>query len=311
MKRSHFTRCWLIGFVAAVVCLAGCGGGGIRVDSPEGYTRITIRGSASSRSATMNDLGELLAISDPFKDVGDGAGGTGTGGPESTADPAARTCPFSGPGDNLSEDGNIEIYVASDASSADCTDESNCIYCVVNASAPADYTISCDGLVASNSLIAADSFKFYLTAYHAFTTEMLDPDGMIRVDGDATSLDSSSLLSADVDVDRIFIPCRMGVTDSGNDEVTVSSTEGAEIDGIPLDTEANGIWHVGYEITELDESVGEGSLGSCHIEDKLQITVAMTGADMPDASINLTFDTITMTATICDSQAVCDEYTPE
>lgn len=303
MENKHLTISLL---AVTVVVLSGCGSGGIRFDIPEGYTRITVQGSASSRTAAMNGLGEFLAISSPFKDAGNVTGGTGTGGPESIADVAAGNFLFSGPGGNLSEDGFVEVYVAPDASSADCTDVHNCIYCVVNVFASADYTISCDGLVASNSLIAADSFKFYLIAYHHFITDR--PDGMIRVDGDATSLDSSSLLSADVDVDRTFTPCVNGVTDSGRDSVTVSSTEGAEIDGIPLDTEANGIWHVGHEIIRAD--VSEGNPGSCHIEDKLQITVAMTGADMPDASIDLTFDTITMTATICDSQVVCDECIP-
>lgn len=324
MKKRFLTMCLLAvaGVVAGVVVLYGCGGGGIGTDFPDGYTRISIRGSATSGSAVMNDLGVFLAISDPFKDASDGTDGTGTGGPESIYDTAASTCLFSG--ESESNDGWIDIKwgnATTPATVADCTDENICIYCNVNDAAANSCTIACDGLVPSNSYSAADYFKIYLTAYHAFETEMPDElHGMVRIDGDATSLDSETLLSASVDDEgtdaRVYANCENGVTGGDPlDKVTTDTTAGS---GMSLNTHTAGVWAIGYDITALDLLVGEVGtstcgvghdeacvIGGCHITDKLTIIAAMTGSDTPGASLDMAFSEINMTATICDTEDVC------
>lgn len=288
MKRGRLTRCWLIGFVAVAVCLAGCGSGSGEFANGGPSISVTLRGGAEAGSVPVVGAGSVGLKAEII----------------STAD---STCLFSG--GSVSDDGYFEILwgtTSEPKGPGNCGDENNCLYCNVDDAATANCTIACDGLVASNSLIAADSFSIYVTAYHLLGTDMPTPDGMIRVDGNATSLDSNSLLKADVDVTRTFTPCEYKVTDGGNDLITVSPNEGAEIDGVPLDTEENGIWHVGHEI----DQVNGGSTGYCHLEDELAINADMTGADTPDASIDLSFGAITMTVTICDSQSVCDEHTP-
>lgn len=276
-------------FALAVAVSFGCGGSGGNTNEYTGpVTHVIISGSSASGL-------QYYGTDGVNQDVTGIAGGEGDDldGIDSGSDLASAACAFTAAATSLSGD----IKVVSDE--LNCDSLNMCIICTATTPTASTCSIACEGYVPSNAASAADSIDIQITFTHEFLTDMVDPGGVIRFDGTELAWEEFN-----PDDSTLGIVYDLASCDGDDDYLTVDPSPTLAW----LNQAEDDFWNRSFAITAVDPDLDAGptlGLSTCVVQQHMVARMALLGANVPGANLDLTKGSVWLHGQICADQGNC------
>lgn len=266
----------------AAVTLVGCGGNGAGSDAGNtedmaaGVTTITVLGVGAAGQG-----GGSLNVTTA----------KGTTGLKTIYDDASSACLFETP---AATGGGIQIVTGTAPSNTSCTSKNKCILCTLGSATPVtNCTISCVGSVPSTAATTADSVWIFITFTSTLHTDAATAVGMVRYDVFSTGWTEFSM--SNFPVATSFTGCD---GTAGNYEMGLDTN--AVVYDYPYWTATHQV--NGYAVNALNPDSGTtpANQSTCTSSFKYFASMPLTGADVPNTTIDFSGKTISFKATMCD-----------